>query len=461
MRESAGPNVMVLTDHPETLSVIETLLAERGVTPAVFGDAEAGSKQSGNVQWNLLLIDLETRGNVSALLRNIRRDLPELPIGIFGKRDSQPKGGDVLLRGCVEFFSHPVDPQDLDSFLGVVLSGRQVPAIARIVTENPRTEYKIVGTSESFVEVVRQARRVAPTSVPVLIAGESGTGKELISYLIHYESARSHNTFVQINCAALSDTLLESELFGHERGAFTGACKLHKGRFEQSHGGTLLLDEISETSRKFQGELLRVLEQQDFKRLGGDENICVNVRIVSTTNRDLTKEVRHQRFRKDLYYRISGVMLTIPPLRTRREDISGLVWHFVNVYCSESGRRIERLDDEMLEFFNRYDWPGNVRQLRNVVRSALLFGEGPVLLLDENSSIRAELEQNQSPAPPTLRLRELERLAIIEALRRTQLNQAKAACLLGITDRTLREKIRRYDQNGDLKQQIAAGEGQW
>ncbi|MHC4424392.1 MAG: sigma 54-interacting transcriptional regulator, partial [Planctomycetota bacterium] len=211
------------------------------------------------------------------------------------------------------------------------------------------------------------------------MSGESGTGKELISFLIHHKSKRAQGPYIRVNCAALSDTLLESELFGHEKGAFTGAHTQRKGRFEMAHGGTLLLDEIAETPPKFQAKLLRVLEQQDFERVGGEKQVRVNVRIISTTNRNLLQEVQQGRFRQDLYYRLSAARLVISPLRKRSEDLPDLVWHFVNLYVREVQRRITKLDSAMMDIFAKYHWPGNVRQLRNVVLTSLIFGVGQTL----------------------------------------------------------------------------------
>jgi len=311
--------------------------------------------------------------------------------------------------------------------------------------------YKIAGSSDNLMQVISLARKVAPTSAPVLITGESGTGKELMSCLIHGESDRSSGPYIYVNCSAISESLLESELFGHERGAFTGAHERRMGRFERANGGTLLLDEISETTPKLQAELLRVIEQQRFERVGGAETIEVNVRVVSTSNRDLTREVSRGRFRKDLYYRIGGVHLFLPPLRERADDIQNLIWHFVNLYAPETNRRITAFDKNLVDLFNRYDWPGNVRQLRNVVRLAMIMGEGNVLSLDDAPSVIAELQQALEPAGSTLQLREIERRTILEALRRTKRNQTKAAEMLGISDRTLREKLRRYRESGQLQ----------
>jgi DNA-binding NtrC family response regulator len=294
--------------------------------------------------------------------------------------------------------------------------------------------------------------------MPVLITGESGTGKELVSYYVHRASSRANGPYIRVNCAALSESLLESELFGHERGAFTGAISRRKGRFERAHGGTLLLDEVSETTPRLQAELLRVLEQQDFERVGGSEPVRVNVRVICTSNRNLLGAVRRGRFRRDLYYRIRGIHLQLPPLRQRREDIPVLVWHFVNVYAREARRRIETLDPAMLKAFEAHDWPGNVRELRNVVRTALILGDGQTLSLANGQHLGQDAGNPGVGGASDLSLQQLEKQAIFEALRRTKSHQAKAAGLLGITDRTLREKLRRYRRDGEA---VPAGETRW
>jgi len=339
-----------------------------------------------------------------------------------------------------------------------------------------------VGSSAKLQQTVSIAKRIAPTLAPVLISGESGTGKELISYLVHHESKRAEGPYVKVNCAALSDSLVESELFGHEKGSFTGAYSQRKGRLEMAHGGTLLLDEISETPPRFQAKLLRVIEQQDFERVGGNENVRVDVRIISTTNRNLLRQVERGCFRRDLYYRLSGIRLFIAPLRQRKDDLPDLVWHFVNLYAREGRHRIMRLDPLTMEIFERYDWPGNVRQLRNVVRTALILGSGETFalgdvswLLDEGGpgNSFSDFQADALGSVPSggdaetdegldgrlgaagrdfglagLPLEVVERRAILDTLRQTAGNQTRAAKVLGISDRTLRDKIKRYREQG-------------
>ncbi len=369
--------------------------------------------------------------------------------------------------GCCDFLIKPLDSKKIENLLDTFLPNHRVSTVASAY-EGTHCLYRIVGRNAKMLQTIDLAARVAATSAPVLITGESGTGKELLSYLIHCKSKRAQGAYIKVNCAALSDSLLESELFGHEKGAFTGAYNQRIGRFEMAHGGTLLLDEITETPIKFQAKLLRVIEQQDFERVGGNENITVDVRIISTTNKDLLQVVQQGRFRQDLYYRLNGIRLVICPLRQRKEDLSELVWYFVNLYAREAQRRITSLDPTMMDIFAKYDWPGNVRQLRNVVRTSLILGTGETLALADVSWLFDELQpvtqerindnfsscQKQSKENPGLGgvpLEQVERRAILDTLRQTGGNQTKAAKVLGISDRTLRGKIHRYRQESCLQ----------
>jgi len=380
----------------------------------------------------------------------------------------------AIRHGCCDFLIKPLENEKIETLLDTFLPNHSISKIAS-AHEDTRCLYRIVGRSAKMVQTVDLAKRIAPTSAPVLISGESGTGKELIAYLIHHESKRAQGSYIKINCAALSDSLLESELFGHEKGAFTGAYIQRKGRFEMAHGGTLLLDEITETPIRFQAKLLRVLEQQDFERVGGNESVRVDVRIISTTNKDLLHEVQQGRFRQDLYYRLSGVRLVISPLRERKDDLSDLVWYFVNLYAREVQRSITKLDPAMMDIFAKYHWPGNVRQLRNVVRISLILGVGQTLSLADVSWLFDELqpraqqksgdyELSSVERMPSCKkdaqyesvlagvsLEQIERRAILDTLRQTGGNQTKAAKVLGISDRTLRERIHRYRRQGCLQ----------
>lgn len=475
-------NVLIVGDDSELSRFMLGILAQKGIRGIIANDKKNALAFVERGSCDLVFTnDKIGRGadvpgqfqDGFALLAEIRVNWPELPVVMIAdaenrrmqsKQQAIEAAVKAVREGCRDFLTKPLDREKVESLLDTLLPNQQVSIIASAYEGTYRL-YQIVGRSAKLTQAVNLARRVAPTSVPVLISGESGTGKELISYLVHQESRRAQGPYIKVNCAALSDTLLESELFGHEKGAFTGAYNQRKGRFEMAHGGTLLLDEISETPMRFQAKLLRVLEQQDFERVGGNESVRVDVRIISTTNKNLLQEVQQGRFRQDLYYRISGVRLVIPPLRDRKEDLLDLVWHFVNLYARQVQRRISKLDTMMMEIFAKYDWPGNVRQLRNVVQTSLILGVGETLSLadvswlfdelqplpQENSSDFVKQATNEASGLGGIPLEQIERQAILDTLRQTAGNQTKAAKVLGISDRTLRDKIHRYRQQGCLQ----------
>jgi len=485
-------NVLVISRTPDFVRLVLETLARKKILGMVAGDAEATLDFLDKNDCSLVLIeeDQTARGDNPArkdgafeLVSKIRTACPELPVVMVANgQDSRTHAGQQIIEtsalgiveravkairiGCRDFLAQPISRDKLEKIINEIIPNRPVNTIAS-AEEGTGCIYKIVGKSPNLIQTVNLARKVALTCVPVLISGESGTGKELISYVVHYNSRRAQGPFVKVNCAALSETLLESELFGHEKGAFTGAYARRKGRFETAHCGTLLLDEISETPLRFQAKLLRVLEQQDFQRVGGNENIKADVRVISTTNKDLSEEVTDGRFREDLYYRLCGVRLAVSPLRQRKEDLYDLVWHFVNFYAGQAQRRIIRLDPAMMELFSKYHWPGNIRQLRNVILTSMILGVGEALSLADVSWLFNELqplpeiegqkteECRTGQATPThlagVPLAHLERQAILETLKQTNGNQTKAAKTLGISDRTLRDKIRRYRQQGCLQ----------
>jgi two-component system response regulator HydG/two-component system response regulator AtoC len=447
MNDQARHNVLIVSGDAETTRCLLEAMAARGTYGAVAATAAAAEAKAESAEWDLLVVDLETEAErIGRVLDNMRADRPELPVALVSPRRTVSEAVRAVKAGFDDVLVKPLERSAVDDLLDRLAPSHRVE-MACEARQGSRRLYQIAGRSRRLLTAVAMARRIAPTTMPVLIGGESGTGKELLAYLVHHASSRAEGPYVRVNCAALSESLLESELFGHEKGAFTGAVGRRKGRFERAHGGSLLLDEISETGPRLQAELLRVLETQDFERVGGSESIRVNVRVISTTNRDLAEEVEAGRFRRDLYYRLAGVRIVAPPLRERPEDLPVLIWHFVNQFAPEAKRRITELDAGMLAEFAGFAWPGNVRQLRNIVRSAVLLGSGPVLSLAGIEPLWAEMKTERIAREETLRLRELEKQAIFEALRRTDRHYAKAAELLGITDRTLREKLRRYRQS--------------
>jgi DNA-binding NtrC family response regulator len=497
-------NVLIADNDPELARFMLEILARKGIRGHLASDNDRAIDFINKGSCDLVFTSdrVKQRASLSGrpqdgfeLLEKIKANRPELPVIMITKERSrspqkQQRTIETAVRavrqGCCDFLSMPLDYEKIERLFDTLLPNHSVSMIAS-AHEDTRCLYRIVGRSSKLIQTVNLAERIAPTSAPVLISGESGTGKELLSYLIHQKSKRAQGSYIQINCAALSASLLESELFGHEKGAFTGAYAQRKGRFEMAHGGTLLLDEITETPIRFQAKLLRVLEQQDFERVGGNESVRVDVRIISTTNKNLLQEVQHGRFRQDLYYRLCGVRLVICPLRERKDDLYDLVWYFVNLYAREVQRCITKLDPAMMEIFSKYHWPGNVRQLRNVVRTSLILGVGQTLTLADVSWLFDELQplpqegSNDFTSPHQIEprsssfsteqnnvfgiplntprvsglggvpLEQVERRAILDTLRQTRGNRTKAAKVLGISDRTLRDRIHRYRKQGCLQ----------
>jgi DNA-binding NtrC family response regulator len=316
------------------------------------------------------------------------------------------------------------------------------PSPLRLYAAADDAEPVLITRSPRLLAVLEQARRVAPTRATVLIEGETGTGKELVAQFIHVHSRRAGHAFLRVNCAALSETLIESELFGHERGAFTGAEQAHAGRFERAHGGTLLLDEVGELPLKLQAKLLRVLEQAEFERVGGEKTLAVDVRVLATTNRDLAGESAHGHFRPDLYYRLSTIHLAVPALRARPEDIAPLVAHFIERFAPEGEGRVGSLSGPALALLAAHSWPGNVRQLRNIIHGACILAQGARIEVDDLPPLR---EAGAAPAPTSGQtLAEIERRVILDTLRQLGGNKTAAAQRLGVTARTLLNKLKKY-----------------
>ncbi len=311
-------------------------------------------------------------------------------------------------------------------------------------------ESEIIGSSEPMLRVHQQIHRAAPSNATVLIRGESGVGKELVARAVHFASPRRKGPFVCLNCAALSETLLESELFGHEKGAFTGATDRKVGKFEAAHQGTLMLDEIGEMSPSIQAKFLRVLEGHPFERVGGSKAISVDVRVIAATNRDLEQAVRDKTFRKDLYFRLHVVQIDVPPLRKRPDDIAELADFFLQKFNLTTGRRIQEFSKAALNQLKTYRWPGNVRELKNVVERAVVLARTDVIEIDElnlsNLSTASESQMDVSPsAYQPISLAEMERHHILNTLKATGWNKSRTAKILGIERSTLDRKIRRYE----------------
>lgn len=360
---------------------------------------------------------------------------------------------DAMKSGAYNYLTKPVDLDELEVLIDQILKKQQMEVEIQYLRERDTLlegTQGIIGKSPAILDLIEQIKQVAPTKANVLITGETGTGKELVARAIHNLSPRKERLFVPIHCAALSENLLESELFGHERGAFTGAIKQRKGRFEQAHLGTIFLDEISEISPSIQVKLLRVLQEKEFERVGGSETVHVDIRIVAATNVDLQKQVEKEKFREDLFYRLKVVTLDTPPLRERREDIPLLTKSFVARFARENGKSAMKIEDDAIDLFLKYTWPGNVRELLGVVESMVILARGDTLRKENIPlEIRRDVEgdsrvDTQSFPLGDMKLSDIEKRVILETLEKFNGNRTKTAEALGIGRRTLIRKLHEY-----------------
>ncbi len=460
--------VLIVDDEQNTLRGLKQGLDTSAYTILLADRAEAAIEALQKNDVDVMLTDLRMPGmDGLELMKMAAKISPHTRTILLTAYGSVENAVDAMKHGAFNYLTKPVNLDNLDLLIKQAIQARE------LMTENielrRRLEEKygfenILGGSPAMERVFQSIRQIAPTKANVLLLGESGTGKELIANAIHANSPRRQGPFIAVHCAALAKTLLESELFGHERGAFTGAVSSKPGRLERADGGTLFLDEISEIDLDTQVKLLRVLETWEFERVGGIKPIKVDVRLVAATNRDLAARVESGAFREDLYYRLNVVTITVPPLRERRDDIPILIEAFLAQFAAANQKKITGLSAEALDALTAYDWPGNVRELQNTIESLVVLARSPEITLDTlPAHFKAALEHPeragaQRPGslllPPGTSLQEAERLLIEETLRKTDFNVSRAAKLLDISRRTLHRKINEYrihanrDENG-------------
>jgi two-component system response regulator HydG len=380
-------------------------------------------------------------------LAKIKKLNPAVPVIIMTAYGSIGSAVEALKSGAEDYLSKPLDMDELIFKVNKALRYRQLEEENVLQKERLGTRFdfsRIIGTSPAIKELFETLSMVTRTEATILLLGESGTGKELVANAIHQNSPRREKPYVKVNCAALPETLLESELFGHEKGAFTGATGKKKGRFELADGGTIFLDEIGEMSLPTQTKILRVLQEREFEPVGGTKTIKVDVRIIAATNKQLEQEVSKGRFREDLYYRINVVPITIPPLRERSEDIPLLAGHFLRIYSEKNKRAIRGFEAGVMQAFIQHSWPGNVRELENIVERMVIMSRGDAVGLDDLPPALASHQQEEGRRPSPTTLRDVERETIVKTLRQTGGNRTKTAAILGITRKTLQNKIKEY-----------------
>jgi len=442
MKEDA--RVLVVDDEPMVCLALTNWLEEENYFAQAVEDGPQAIGAVREENWDIVLLDLRMPGmDGMEVLKQVKEIAPQTVVIMMTAYASIPGAVQAMQEGAYDYIVKPLDVDQLTLMLQRIVEHQQ------LITENillrkrltEQYEYEdIIGRSEAMQEVFEMIKAVTDTNATVLITGETGTGKELVARAIHSNSSQRYGPFVATSCGALPETLLESELFGYEKGAFTGADRTKKGRFELAHGGTLFLDEVGDISIKTQIKLLRVLQEKSFSRLGGTEPIKVDVRLVSATNRDLVAAIEDGSFRSDLYYRLNVVTIQLPPLRERKDDVPLLAAHFINKYNVEFNKKFDRVNRKAMDFLMDYHWPGNVRELENVIERAIVIAQGPEVKIDHLPFCNVEAIPTEDPQS----LQEVERLHIEKMLQRNDWNIAKTARLLNIDRSTLHKKIKKF-----------------
>ena len=453
-------HILVIDDEKNYLLVLQTLLEDEGYTVTAISDPETALAFLAESEVDVVVTDMKMpKVSGREVLQHVKKSWPYIPVLIMTAFGSIESAVEAMKYGAFDYITKPFSNDEL------LLSIHNATELARAhrqyrllqeAMEERYSVHQIVGRSRAIRDVLVMVDRAAPSRSTVLITGESGTGKELVARAIHYASPRKEKPFVSVNCMALNPGVLESELFGHEKGSFTGAVAMRRGRFEQADGGTLFLDEIAELTPDLQVKLLRVLQERRFERVGGGEEIEVDIRVVAATNKDLAAMVEKGTFRDDLYYRLNVVQIPLPALRERREDIPLLVAHFMDKVARENDMPAKKFTTEALNYLSGYEWPGNIRQLENVVESCMVLVPGTVIdvdnlpaeIRDEDSQFKSAVDLLPVQLDLADTLEKIEAALIRRALVRADLVQVKAAELLGISKSLLQYKLKKYAITG-------------
>lgn len=452
-------NILIVEDTESLREVLSTVLSCEGYQVTTAASAEEGLAKFQDNEFSLVLSDLKLpeKSGLDFLKESkvLDNSIPIIVMTAYGSIDTAVQ---AMKLGASDFITKPFDPAMLCNLV------KQVSQHRRIIDRKLRNhDRRILTQSESMEAVLKQARKVAPLSTPVLILGESGTGKELLAQFIHEQSPRNENSFVAVNCASMPGELLESEFFGHEAGSFTGATEQRLGLFEVAHKGSIFLDEIGNMPHQLQVKLLRTLQESEIKRVGSNTVQKVDVRVISATNCDIEQEVKDGTFRDDLFYRLGVMILEIPPLRKRPGDITLLAKYFVKRFAAELGSETKSLTPEALRYLESYSWPGNVRELENTIERAMIFADNSPLtpecfeLSSEAASESiASTEAMSLPEIAGIALKQAEVSAILKTLSETGGNKSKAAKILGVSYKTLLNKIKDYEISKDEVDKLSA-----
>ena len=446
-------NILIIDDEKNIREGLADAMELEGYHAVIAENGKAGLARIAEGDIDLVITDLrmpEVTGE--EVLAKVTAENPGVPVIVLTGHGSIDAAVEAMRNGAYDFLTKPLNLDQLTMIVKRALEGRLLAMQHRQLQEELQSKKgfeSIIGKSAEMQKIFQMIRRVADSKASVLITGESGVGKELITNAIHNLSSRKDKPLVKVHCAALSESLLESELFGHEKGAFTGAQARKRGRFELANGGTIFLDEIGEINQNVQIKILRVLQDKRFERVGGEETLEVDVRVIAATNRDLEKEIREGRFREDLYYRLNVVHIHVPPLRERKDDIPLMISEFLNEFAKENGKVINGIDYRARSALYKYDWPGNIRQLRNCIESAVVMCAGDEITLEDlPPSVSQCSSEDNIQVPAGIPMAEAEKILILQNLAINKGNKSKTADILGIGRKTLHRKLEEWNIDG-------------
>jgi DNA-binding NtrC family response regulator len=442
--------ILVVDDEEVMCESMAAWLREDGYLVDTAQNGQRALEVVRATDYSICFVDLKMPGGMDGIetMMEIHRIRPEASVIIITAYATVDTAIQAMKEGAQEYIVKPCNPQEISMLVSRILKLKKLQSENAILRKKLTRQYRhhdIITKNPRMQEILALTQDISSLRSTVLIRGESGTGKELVARAIHYSGCRADKPFITVSCAALTETLLESELFGYEKGAFTGANGQAKGKFELADGGTIFLDEIGDISPKLQADLLRVLQERRFYRVGGTQEVEVDARVIAATNKNLQEEVRQGKFREDLYYRLNVIEIRLPPLRERREDIPLLAEHFVQRISSELGREIAGISASALKLLIAHDWPGNVRELENVIERAIVTCRNGTLDEQEFSWLQRNPASPHDWDVPDMPLGELERRAIVAALERTGGNVKEASAALGIDRSTLYDKLKRYE----------------
>ena len=447
-------NILVIDDEATQRDVLTGYLKKKGYKIFSASSGQEGIEITKNNPVDIILSDFKMPDlNGIEVLEQIKKINPEISFVIVTAYGTVENAVKAMRLGAFDYISKPVDLDELDLMIDRIIEHKNLKSENQLLKTQLQEKYKIssiVSQSQKMEEIMNIAARVAESKATVLVTGENGTGKEVLAKAIHYISSRKGSPFIAVNVPALTETLLESELFGHEKGAFTGADKMRKGRFEIAHGGTIFLDEVGDIPQSIQVKLLRVLQEHQFERVGGTDKIDVDVRIIAATNKDLDEKIKEGTFREDLFYRLNVVSIKIPPLRERKEDILPMIESFIQKYCKENKKELLEISKDSVDVLMKYNYPGNVRELENIIERAVVLTRGKVITLNDlPMNIKGFKEEKTlavlGEGTLTDQVEALEKQLIYDALQESSGNQTKAGKLLGLTERNLRYKLKKYN----------------